>query len=153
DKELRLPRGGYALKLAYKDFVDLNTVQAPDGKLLALQPGMELEYWLEAGDACDSFTLGIAVGPAVVEYWMQASAAGDFPKPNVSESKHYRVLLLPPEKDQEKLNGERDQAKQDQQKHEAKQNDDLQKEARKRLEDEQRRDAAAREEQNATQQA
>jgi collagen type III alpha len=115
DKELRLSSGGYPLTLAYKDFVDLRTVQTPDGKLLALQPGMELEYWLEAGDA------------------------GDYPKPNVSESKHYRVKLLPPEKDPEQLKNQRDQAKQEQQQHEAKQNEALKKEDQARHEEEQRR--------------
>ena len=113
DKALRLPSGGYAQKLAYKDYVDLKTVQLPDGKLLALQPDMELEYWLEAADACD------------------------YPKPNVTESKHYRVKLLPPEKDADKLKDQKDQAKQEQQQHETKQNDELKKEDQKRKDDQQ----------------
>ena len=115
DKELRLTTGGYALKLAYKDYVDLNTMQTPDGKLLALQKDMVLEYWLEASDACD------------------------FPTPNpVVESKHYHVTLLPPEKDQQNLNDQREQAKQEQRKHEQKQDEALRKEGQTRAEEQQR---------------
>src|SRR5262249_56710137 len=44
DAELRLPGGGYATALKYKDFVDLTTTQTPDGKPFALAAGAELEY-------------------------------------------------------------------------------------------------------------
>jgi hypothetical protein len=125
DKELRLPSGGYATSLKYKDFVDLKTVQTPDGKPFAPAAGMELEYWLEASDACD------------------------YPQPNVSESKHYRAQLIDAEKDPEKQQNERDQAKREQQKHEQEQNDALKKEEKSRQEKEQRQKEDARQEKDA----
>jgi hypothetical protein len=111
DAELRLRSGGYPLKLAYKDFVDLNTVQTPDKKLLALQEGMKLEYWLEASDACD------------------------YPKPGVTESKHYFVTLMAPEKNQQKLDEQRNKAQQEQREHEKNQDNTLRKEDQQRLMD------------------
>ena len=129
DKELHLLSGGYARTLAYKDFVDLKTVQTLDAKPFALAAGMELEYWLQASDACD------------------------YPLPNVSESQHYRVKLLPPENEQEKQNGEREQAKREQQQHEEKQNESLKKEEQKRHQDEQRRQEEAQQEKNEVDQS
>jgi hypothetical protein len=125
DKELRLPGGGYATSLKYKDFVDLTTVQTPDGKPFALAAGTELEYWLEASDACD------------------------YPAPNVAESKHYRAQLLEAEKDAEKQKGERDQAKREQQKHEKEQDDALKKEDQNRRDREQRQKEESRQEKEA----
>ncbi|HZY91045.1 MAG TPA: DUF4175 family protein, partial [Gemmataceae bacterium] len=101
DDKLRLPGGGYPQALDYKDFVDLGKVQAEDGAALPLKAGMELEYWLEAADACDC------------------------PKPNVAESKRYKVLIAEPEKDQQKQRQQQQQAQQEQQQHEQKQDQDL----------------------------
>ena len=55
----------------YADFVDLAKLKTSD-PLFAVRPGMVLEYWLTAEDACD------------------------YPKPNVGESKHYRVQIVEP---------------------------------------------------------
>ena len=66
---LKLPSGGYPLTVEYKDFVDLAQIKTTEGKPYTLHPGMELEYWLEARDACD------------------------YLQPNVSQSKHFRVLV------------------------------------------------------------
>jgi collagen type III alpha len=91
DREIRLPAGGYPLTLAYKDFVDLAKVQTEDGRPFALEAGMEIEYWLEAADACD------------------------YPQPNVTASKHYKAKLTEPEKDQSKAQQQRQQAEKEQQ--------------------------------------
>jgi hypothetical protein len=133
DDKLRLPGGGHPRALPYKDFVDLGKVQAEDGSALALRPGTELEYWLEAADACD------------------------YPKPNVAESKHYKVQIVEPEKDQKKQQQERRQAEQEQQQHEAKQDQDLKKEgqarqeARKKEEERQKEEARQREQERQNQ--
>jgi hypothetical protein len=108
DKELRLAHGGYPRSLAYKDFVDLKAVTTTDGKPFAPAAGTELEYWLEASDACD------------------------YPAPNVGKSKTYRIKLLDPVQDAESRKDELDKAKNDQQKHEGKQNEDLKQEDRQR---------------------
>ncbi len=110
DDKLRLPGGGYPLTLAYKDFVELAKVQAEDDSALELRPGMELEYWLEAADACD------------------------YPKPNVAESKHYKVQIAEPQKDAEKQRQEQQKAQQEQKQHEAKQDQDIKKEDQARQE-------------------
>jgi hypothetical protein len=109
---LVLPHGDYPLTVAYKDFVDLAQVQTNDGKPYTLQPGMELEYWLEAADACDF--------PP--------------PGPNVGKSKKQKVILDPPHKDKAKQQQERDQAKKEQQEHEAKQNEERKNEDKARQE-------------------
>ena len=124
---LKLPSGGYMQQAAYKDFVDLNTVHTVDGKLLALQPNMVLEYWLEARDACD------------------------YPQPNgPKESKHYRVTLLAPEKDEGKLKEQREQASKDQREHEKKQDEALRNEEKKRFDEEKQRKDQAKNEQDST---
>ena len=97
-----------------REVLALEKVQAEDGAALPLRPGMELEYWLEAADACDC------------------------PKPNVAESKRYKVLIAEPEKDQQKQRQQQQQAQQEQQHHEAKQDQDLKKENQARQEANQR---------------
>jgi hypothetical protein len=111
---LQLSGGGYPLAVAYKDALDLATIKADDIGPFHPQAGMEIEYWLEASDACD-------------------------PKANVSASKHYRVKLTEPQKDEAKQKNDREQAKKEQQQHEAKQDEQLKQEAEARQE--QARDA------------
>ncbi len=108
--DFALPGGGYPRELSYKDAIDLAKVKGAKGEAVQLQPGMELEYWLEARDACD------------------------YPQPdlNKTDSQHFRVKLLPPETDEAKRQQERDQAKQEQQQHDQKQQDALKKEAQER---------------------
>jgi len=69
-KDFQLPHGGNPTAVDYKDFVDLAKVRSPADPTFVVRPGMVLEYWLSAADACD------------------------FPKPNVGESKHYRVQIV-----------------------------------------------------------
>jgi hypothetical protein len=116
DKDIRLPSGGYPLTLAYKDFVDLAKARTEDGTPFALKAGMELEYWLEAADACD------------------------YPKPNVTQSKHFKVKLTEPEKDPSKAQQQRQQAEKEKKEHDAKQDQDRNKE------DQNRKDQAAQQE-------
>jgi collagen type III alpha len=133
DDKLRLPGGGYPLTLAYKDFVELGKVQSEDGSALTLRPGMELEYWLEAADACD------------------------YPKPNVAESKHYKVQIAEPEKDANKQRQEQQKAEQEQKQHEAKQDQELKQEdqarqeARKQEQERQKEEARQREQERQNQ--
>lgn len=103
-KSFKLDDGGYPKMLEYKDSVELDKVKDAQDKPFALQPKMVIEYWLEAADACD------------------------YPKPNVGESKHYKVTIGEPDKEEQKQQQERQNAAQDQQKHEQKQDQQLAKE-------------------------
>jgi hypothetical protein len=118
DDKLRLADGGYPLELEYKDFIELSRVKSEDGRPFPLRAGMELEYWLEAGDACD------------------------YPKPNVSESKHYRVQITEPEKNEKKAQQEKKKAEQDKKQHENKQDQKRQEENQARQQE--RKDQEAR---------
>lgn len=69
--KLKLAHGGNPTSVNYADFVDLAKIKTSD-PLFAVRPGMVLEYWLTAEDACD------------------------YPKPNVGESKHNRVQIVEP---------------------------------------------------------
>ena len=70
--KLKLAHGGNPTSVNYEDFVDLAKLNNPADPLFKMRPGMVLEYWLTAEDACD------------------------YPKPNVGESKHYRVQIVEP---------------------------------------------------------
>lgn len=126
---LRLADGGYPLEVEYEDFVELSRVQSEDGQAVALRAGMELEYWLEARDACD------------------------YPHANVSESKHYRVFLTEPEKNAEKRRQEKQQAAQEKTQHEQKQDQQLEKENKQRQEQRQEQQARNQEEENKSKDA
>ncbi len=129
DQQLRLADGGYPRELEYKDFVDLSRVQSEDGKAFRLRSGMEMEYWLEASDACD------------------------YPQPNVTESKHYRVLLTEPEKNEPKKNQEKKQAEQEKKQHEQKQDQKFQQENQERQQQRQEQQARNKEEENKNKEA
>jgi hypothetical protein len=124
EEELRLADGGYPRELEYKHFVELSRVKSENGQPYALRAGLELEYWLEASDACD------------------------YPRANVSESKHYRVLLTEPEKNPEKQKQEKQQSEKDKKQHEQKQDQKLQKENQDRQQQRQEQQAHNKEEQN-----
>ena len=98
---LCLADNGYPNFVEYKDFLDLAQVKDKAGKLMVLQPGMVLEYWLEARDACD------------------------YPKPNVGVSEHFKVTIGKPQGDKQKQDQERQQANKEQQQHEQKQDQEL----------------------------
>ncbi len=106
---LHLPGGGHPATVTYKDAVDLAKVEAEDADRFHPQAGMEIEYWLEAADACE-------------------------PKPNVGASKHYRVKLTEPRKDEAKRQQERQQAQKEQQQHEKQQDQQLKQESAERQE-------------------
>ncbi len=127
DDELRLAGGGYPRELEYKDFVELAGVKSEDGRPFPLRAGMELEYWLEAADACD------------------------YPRPNIAESKHYRVLITEPEKKENQRRQEKQQAEQDRKQHENKQNEKLQKENQERQEERKNQEAHNKEEEKKSQ--
>ena len=121
EDKLRLADGGYPQEVEYKDFVELSQVKSEAGRALSLRAGMELEYWLEAGDACD------------------------YPQPNVAESKHYRVMLTDPEKNPPKNQQAKKQAAQDKKQHEDKQDQKLQQENQQRQQERKEQEARNKE--------
>jgi hypothetical protein len=118
EEGLKLEGGGYPVAVGYKDFVDLSKVQTEPGQPVELRAGMELEYWLEAADACD------------------------FDRPNVSSSKHYRVQIIEPEKDAERGKKERERAEREQKQHDQDQDRKQKEEASAREKDRQQQEAA-----------
>jgi hypothetical protein len=124
DERMRLTDGGYPLALDYRDFVELSRVQSEDGQAYPLRAGMELEYWLEARDACD------------------------YPQANVAESKHYRVLLTEAEKNEPKQQQEKKQAQKEKKQAEENQDRQMQKENRERRQQRQEQQARNQEEEN-----
>jgi hypothetical protein len=121
---LRLADGGYPREVEYKDFVELSRVKNQQGKPVALRAGMELEYWLEAYDACD------------------------YPHAHFTGSKHYRVLLTEPEKNEAKRQQEKKQSEQDKKKHQQKQDEQLKQESQERRQERQEQEARNKEEQD-----
>jgi hypothetical protein len=108
-KSFKLEDGGYPKMLHYKDFVALDKVKDALGQPFALQPGMVIEYWLDAADNCDYF------------------------EPNVGHSTpRYKVTITPADPDKKKEEKQREQAEKDQKQHEAKQDQDLKKENQER---------------------
>jgi hypothetical protein len=128
--KLRLADGGYPREVEYKDFVELPRVKGEDDRAFPLRPGMELEYWLEARDACD------------------------YPRPNPpGESKHFRVRLTEPENNESKRQQEKQQAEQDKKRHEDQQDQKLQQENQERRQERQEQEARNKEEQDKSNQA
>jgi hypothetical protein len=111
DHGLSLGERGYPKTVDYQDFVALDKVKDAKGQPFALAKGMVLEYWLEAADACD------------------------FPKPNVAESKHFKVEIAEPAADKRQQQKERQQADEEKKKHDKKENEELKKEEQKRQEE------------------
>ena len=124
DEQMRLADGGYPREVEYKDFVELSGVRGEDGRAVALRAGMELEYWLEASDACD------------------------YPQAGVTESKHFRVLLTEPEKNQDKQKRDKQQAEIEKKKHEQQQDQQRQKEEAQRQQQKREQQARNQEEEN-----
>jgi hypothetical protein len=102
-KSFQLVNGKFPLVIDYSDFITLDTLQTLTGEMLAVVPGMELEYWLEARDNCD------------------------YPdnNGNLGQSARYKVTIGEPEKDKGKVQEERASAKKHQQEHNKKQDDAL----------------------------
>jgi hypothetical protein len=107
-KSFRFDNGSFPLKLDYKDLVELDKIRLRNGQ--SLQPGMTIEYWLEAADNCD------------------------FTQPNIGKSERYKVTIVPHQKDpqdQKQQQNDRQQAKNEQQQHEKKQDEQLEQENQK----------------------
>jgi hypothetical protein len=107
-KDFRLKDGGYPKMLDYKEVVELAKLLDESKQPFPLAIGMQLEYWLEAADACD------------------------FPKPNVGESDHHFLTIVDPEKDQPKQKKQQEQAQKEKNEHDQKQDEDLKKENQER---------------------
>jgi len=101
--KLKLPHGGNPTSVNYEDFVDLAKLKTSD-PLVAVRPGMVLEYWLTAEDACD------------------------YPGPNVGESKHYRVQIVEPLNNDKVKKEQQEKSEQDKQANDQRQDGQNQKE-------------------------
>ncbi len=107
-KEFQLPHGGNPTAVDYKDFVDLAKVRSPADPTFVVRPGMVLEYWLSAKDACD------------------------FSAPNVGDSKHYRVQIVEALNNDKVQQEKRDKAQSDKNEGQQKQDEQNKKEDEKR---------------------
>jgi hypothetical protein len=94
--KLGKPGFGTPRALDYRDVIDLPSLQDESGKPAEIKPGMEIEYWLEAADACD------------------------YPKPNVTASRPVYKIKVVEAKNAEQMKKDR-QAAQDRQKEAEKQ--------------------------------
>jgi hypothetical protein len=110
-KSFQLAGGGYPKMLEYKDAVELDKLKDAEDKPFTLRPQMVVEYWLEAADACD------------------------FPAPNIGESKHFKVTIGEPDKDQKKQTEQKQKAADEQKQHEKQQDDKLKQESDKQQQD------------------
>ena len=115
-KEFQLPHGGNPTAVEYKDFVDLAKVRSPADPTFVVRPGMVLEYWLSARDACD------------------------FPTPNIGESKHYRVQIVEALNNDKVQKEQRDKAQADKKEQQQKQDEQNKKDDEKRQEENKQKD-------------
>jgi hypothetical protein len=126
---LRLAGGGHPTRVEYQDFVDLAQVKDESARPAPLKVGSEVEYWLEASDACD------------------------YPRPNVAESSpRYRVKILPPSKDKKQGEKERRQAEQKKKDHQRKQDERLDQEDQERRDQRQQQEERNQEERRKAEQ-
>jgi hypothetical protein len=107
-KDFELEGGGNLRRVDYRDFVDLATVQPVGEPLFKLRPGMTLEYWLTAEDACD------------------------FPAPHVGESKHFKVKIAEPVNNPQDREPQLEKAKQAKKDQDKKQDEEKKKEEKDR---------------------
>jgi hypothetical protein len=108
---LRLASGEYPRLVDYKDVLDLGRpLMTTEGNPYVLQPGMEVEYWLEATDTCDD------------------------PHANVTQSKRYKLKLTAPQQDPKKQQQERDQVRKEREQHQANEDKQRQQEEQQRKE-------------------
>ncbi|MCS6850628.1 MAG: hypothetical protein NZ700_05605 [Gemmataceae bacterium] len=99
-KSFRFDDGTYPQTLDYQDFVKLDQLQDAQGRPKPLQPGMVLEYWLEAVDNCD------------------------YPEANIGRSQTQRVQIAKPD-DPQRQEKRQKEAEQRQQQHAQKQDEKL----------------------------
>ncbi len=107
DHSLALEGGGYPIELDYQDFLGLDGLKDESGRAFPLTKGMQLEYWLEAADACD------------------------YPAPNRAESKHFHVTISDPVANPKALEA-REKAEKEQKQFEKVQDDKRTEEAKKK---------------------
>jgi hypothetical protein len=98
-QSFQLADGSYPLALDYADVVELEKLRQINQR--PLQPGMIIEYWLEATDNCD------------------------YPGPNVGRSKSKSLTIEPPAVDREKLQEQKAQAQKEKEKKQAEQDQKL----------------------------
>lgn len=91
---------GTPRKLEYQDLLKIGSLKDEQGKVFEAKAGMQLEYWLEAADACD------------------------YQKPNVAVSQKFKVTLTAA-KDPEQQKKEQQAAQQRQQQQQQQQEKDL----------------------------
>ncbi len=126
--KLGTPGFGTPLNVDYRDLLELSSLKHSDGKPLDLKPGTEIEYWLQAGDACD------------------------YLRPNVTDSRpRWKIKIGEADKDEARRQKERDQAKAGQKEHEAKQAEKMKKEQADR-EKKQKEEQAQEDQANGNQQ-
>jgi hypothetical protein len=95
--------------IEYRELLELSSLKDLQGQPVELKPGTEIEYWLQAADACD------------------------YPKPNVTNSRpRYKITITQPDKDEARRQKERDAARERQKQHEQQQKDQLNKEKAQR---------------------
>lgn len=107
---LRLPVGSFPRLVEYREELDFQSpIKTMDGKPYVIQPGMEMEYWLEATDICEN------------------------PKPNRSQSKHYKIRFTPPV-DEKRQKEERGSVRKDRENHQENEEKQRQNEEKQREE-------------------
>jgi hypothetical protein len=103
--KLGTPNYGTPRLLEYRDLLELTSLKDAQGKPAELTPGMVIEYWLEATDACD------------------------YPAPNVTASKpRYKITIAEAKKEDTKQQKEREAARNRQKEHEQQQQEQMKKE-------------------------
>ena len=108
--KLGQPNFGTPRVVEYHDLLDLPSLKDAHGKPADLKPGTEIEYWLEAADACD------------------------YPRPNVTASRpRYKIKIAEPE-DAAKQQKQREEAQKRQKQHEAQQAEQIKQEKAGRAE-------------------
>jgi hypothetical protein len=121
--KLGKPGYGTPREIAYQHVLDLKTLVDQQGKPAELKPGTVIEYWLEAADACD------------------------FPEPNVTLSTPRYKITISDQKENELQKKDRQEAQDREKKNEKQQDEQLQKENAER---EQQRQKDKQDEENET---
>src|SRR5262249_3814737 len=117
---------GTPRRLEYKDILDLTELKDEQGKPFTAKAGMELEYWLEAADACD------------------------YPKPNVGASARFKIKVTDPnneetEKKDKKVGTEKQKKHEENQAQELKNQQGEREKQKQREEEQEKKDAEERE--------
>ncbi|MCI0380558.1 MAG: hypothetical protein L0215_23470 [Gemmataceae bacterium] len=110
EKSFQFDDGAFPTFLEYKDVLTLNQLMMKGGKPLPVEPGMILEYWLEAVDNSD-----------------YPSKDG-----NIGRSQSFKIAILAPSPDQKKQDKDRQDALDKQKQHEKKQDQEHAKQNRDR---------------------